>query len=202
MPDRVTPAELVAQRQLPIYDIRPEEERFGELGWIPGSLHVPSELVRSFKARNHASTPVVLACVSGRRSRELAIDLAAQGVEVVDLAGGLLAWAVEHPICTVPVVAPTVDALPLDAFVRQVRSCFVVEAVESGALEAEAVDPLAALQAVFDDIEPVTLRALWSRLDKLAFVAWQAGHRVDFIAEHVMHFYGLATRVPTGERAV
>lgn len=201
MPDRVTPADLLSLRHLPVYDIRPASERLGDLGWIPGSLHVPASTVREFKAQHHASGTVVLACVSGRRSRALAEELAAQGVSVIDLEGGLLAWAAELPVCTTPDACSASGEVSFADFLRRAKSCFVVESVESGALEAQSADPLAVIQTVFDELDPGSVRALWSSLDWLAFAGWQAGHRVDAIAKHVTDFYLLATQVRVGGRS-
>ncbi|MCB9694182.1 MAG: rhodanese-like domain-containing protein [Alphaproteobacteria bacterium] len=193
MAARVTPGELVELRAL-VYDIRLWEER-EVMGWIPGSLHRPPPA--SLDDLLDEERPVVLACATGRRSLELADRLAGSNVQVLDLAGGLLSWQADFPVCRVP-EGPTHadDALSMEAFVKQIRSCFVVESVESGAIEAPAVDPVAAVSEILDGIETDRkVTQLWARIDALASQAWVHGHRLDFIAEHVMQFYALALKV-------
>ncbi|WP_405531735.1 rhodanese-like domain-containing protein [Streptomyces canus] len=63
-------------------------------GHAPGAVHAPlSELACGGRLPRAAEDrPVVTICRSGKRSREAAGLLAARGVDVVDVLGGMRAW--------------------------------------------------------------------------------------------------------------
>ena len=84
---------LIANPVVQLLDVRSQEE-FNE-GHIAGAILIDvndSTFVDSCKARLDASRPVAVYCRSGRRSARAASQLAAQGFEVTNLAGGVIAW--------------------------------------------------------------------------------------------------------------
>lgn len=187
MPRRLHPSDLLRDRPT-VIDIREPEER-ELMGWIPGSLHRPGAPPEVLSEAGG----VVLACATGRRTQEVLAVLEQQGIDGSDLEGGLLAWSAVFPVSTVPEVGDG-EPVPLADFVRQLRSCFVVESVESGAIEA--TDPMDVISQVLEGIEEDrSVAALRDRVDELAHRAWCSGHRLDFIEEHVRDFYGLSQRV-------
>lgn len=82
----------VAQGTL-LLDVREDDE--WAAGHAPGALHVPLGTITA--GQRPASVPdgadVVVVCRSGRRSSEAADRLAAAGVAVRNLEGGMQAWA-------------------------------------------------------------------------------------------------------------
>jgi rhodanese-related sulfurtransferase len=193
--DRLSPAAVSERRELTIVDIRSFEER-EVMGWIPGSLHVNGdELLRVADE----DAPVVLACASGRRSAALAERIGSGGLRVYDLEGGLLAWQKTLPVCQFP--DEPCDPVSRRDFLRQLRSCFVVESVESGAIERDGVDPVSTVEAIIGDLpDDADLPTLFASIDRLALEAWRHGHRLDFIAANVSRFYGLARCVDSAVR--
>ena len=75
-------------------DVR-EADEF-RAGHAPGAMHVPlSRLAHDGAVGLPEARRLVLVCRSGNRSRRAAALLAAQGVNCVDMAGGMLDWAAE-----------------------------------------------------------------------------------------------------------
>ena len=71
-----------------LLDVRePEEWRAGH---IEGSVHVPLDDLP--RARLPQDVPLVAVCRSGNRSGRATAWLSRQGVDVVNLAGGVAAW--------------------------------------------------------------------------------------------------------------
>lgn len=187
MGQRLTPEQVVERRDTTLVDIRTAEER-EVMGWIPGSIHAEGDSVVNVLDDG----PVVLTCATGRRSLELANRLEKGNFEVYDLEGGLLGWQARYPICTLPTGGPP-DPITVQQFIKRIRSCFVVEAVESGALEQSTTDPLSEVEQLFGDLHPTEpITDVWARIDRLAVRGWRQGHRLDFIVEHVGQFYGMA----------
>ncbi|MEU1472277.1 rhodanese-like domain-containing protein [Streptomyces sp. NPDC005761] len=63
-------------------------------GHAPGAVHLPlSVLAAGAQLPTPAGLPVVVICRSGNRSRRAARILADRGVPVVDVTGGMTAWA-------------------------------------------------------------------------------------------------------------
>ncbi len=60
-------------------------------GHITGSQHVPMDQVVE-QIGEHLDHPVVVVCASGGRSTRVAQYLTLQGLDAVNLDGGLLAW--------------------------------------------------------------------------------------------------------------
>jgi rhodanese-related sulfurtransferase len=97
-PRWVEPGELrgrLADAETPlIVDVRNPDEFDGPLGHIAGALNIPlphlaghmSELARS-------DMPIVLVCLTDKRSSQAAADLAAAGIrDIAVLRGGMRAW--------------------------------------------------------------------------------------------------------------
>ncbi|WTO87747.1 rhodanese-like domain-containing protein [Streptomyces nigra] len=90
---RVTPAEALARTDAVLLDVR-EPEAWAD-GHAPGALSVPLAALEAGAPLPSAAEgrPVVAICRSGRRSRDAAALLTARGVDVVDVLGGMRAWA-------------------------------------------------------------------------------------------------------------
>lgn len=77
-----------------LVDVRSPEEFNGELGHIPGAFNIP---LPAFPAQiSHlvqAGLPIVLVCLTDKRSAAAAAELAAAGArDVAVLRGGMKAW--------------------------------------------------------------------------------------------------------------
>lgn len=77
-----------------IVDVRTPEEFNGELGHIPGAFNIP---LPAFSAQAtqlvRAGAPIVLVCLTDKRSAAAAAELAAAGArDVAVLRGGMQAW--------------------------------------------------------------------------------------------------------------
>lgn len=78
--------------EITVLDVREDRERTGELGSIPGSLHVPLGALGE-RLEDVPGGPVVVVCRSGRRSARGAQILEGRGrEEVANLTGGMLEW--------------------------------------------------------------------------------------------------------------
>jgi rhodanese-related sulfurtransferase len=72
-------------------DVREKDER--DVGYIPGTRHVPYRLIRA-AAASFDGRPVVTICASGTRAAVAASVLAAEGVSARPvLDGGVADWA-------------------------------------------------------------------------------------------------------------
>ena len=72
-----------------LLDVREDDE--WAAGHAPAAVHAP--LSRLDPAAVPAELPVVAVCRVGSRSAMVAQALAARGVQVVNLSGGMLAWS-------------------------------------------------------------------------------------------------------------
>lgn len=94
---RVTPAEAIeimgADMAAVLLDVREAEE--WKAGHAVGAVHAPLSALRAGAALPGSvrTRPLIAICRSGKRSREAAVLLAARGVEVADVIGGMRAWA-------------------------------------------------------------------------------------------------------------
>lgn len=92
-PDSLTPkqaAERLERGEIDLVDVREPDE--WQAGHAPGARHIPlAELPSRLKALG-GERPVAFVCRSGNRS-ELATELARrQGIQGINVEGGLLAW--------------------------------------------------------------------------------------------------------------
>ncbi len=138
--------------------------------------------------------PLVLACLTGRRSGELASLMIQHGIDrVANLEGGVLGWqAAGLPVCGAGVVDP--DRAPRIASLadlpRRIVSCFVAEAAEA-ALDADASpldDPRAIVETLLatarsgDGLHPA---AVIEALERLGEIARLRGHPIENIAKNL-----------------
>lgn len=106
---RVTPAEARARTDADavLVDVREPDE--WATGHAPGAVLAPLSALTAGETlpRTAQGRPVVAICRSGKRSREAAALLTARGTDVVDVIGGMRAWAraglpVVTESCTTP----------------------------------------------------------------------------------------------------
>jgi len=91
----VSTAELarVLEAGARVYDVREPHEYTD--AHVPGAQLIPLAQVPASVDAFRGDGPAYLVCRSGGRSRRAAEFLADQGIEVVNVAGGTLAWMVE-----------------------------------------------------------------------------------------------------------
>lgn len=92
---QLPPREAAARQDLVVVDVRQPEELMGELGHIPGAVHMPLDVLLSAgpPADWPREAPLLLVCRSGARSMNAAMQLAAMGfTQLHNLTGGMLAW--------------------------------------------------------------------------------------------------------------
>lgn len=191
--------EVAQSRRQTLVDTRPRSERFGDLGFIPGSRWFPQDALkadpRSFQREIPTDRVIVLACLTGRRSVLLVPVVRSLGyAEVYNLKGGLLAWAAAHPVCQIQPRSPAhglQQPISTDDLTRKIASCFVAESVENTlrqGLEMSEFNP----KAVVDDLVKQAFRrhddphdALLEVLERLSEIAYRRGHPLDTIARNV-----------------
>ena len=74
-----------------VVDVREHDE--WAAGHLDGAVHVPLSEVPGRLGELPEGDPLYIMCRSGNRSGRAAAWLNAQGVESVNIAGGMLAWA-------------------------------------------------------------------------------------------------------------
>ena len=74
-----------------LLDVREDDE--WEAGHAPNAQHLPLARVQAEAATLPRDRPIVAICRVGGRSETAAVALKAAGFEVVNLAGGMRAWA-------------------------------------------------------------------------------------------------------------
>ena len=94
-PGRLTPAEAherTSTTEAVLLDVREKAE--WQAGHAPTAVHLPlgSLLAGAVLPKAAQGRPVVAICRGGNRSRQAAKALAARGVDVVDVSGGMGAW--------------------------------------------------------------------------------------------------------------
>jgi rhodanese-related sulfurtransferase len=82
-------ADAAAGNSVLLLDVREDDE--WEAGHAQGAVHVPLASVDATGFQ--ADVPVVAVCRSGNRSGKAAELLARGGIDVVNMAGGMTAWA-------------------------------------------------------------------------------------------------------------
>ena len=85
-------AEVIEDEQVQIIDVRTPAE-FNE-GHIPGAVNIDidGEEFEAMVAQLDKSRPVAVYCRGGRRSKEAATHMVECGLEVTELADGILSW--------------------------------------------------------------------------------------------------------------
>ena len=78
---------------LHIIDVRSKEEYYGNRGHIPGSKLVPLQTIASSmeKLKNIEDT-IYVVCLSGKRSAIASKILRSNGINALNLSGGMLIW--------------------------------------------------------------------------------------------------------------
>jgi rhodanese-related sulfurtransferase len=190
-----------------VVDIRPREERYGAIGFVPGSRSVPTEVVlkdvEAFASAFEPDATLVFVCASGRRSAALAEQLAPRMTQsIATLEGGTLGWGAHSlPLCGIH--TPQIDQVPmvpsLEKFPRIVLSCFAAETVEN-ALDGRVhgdLDPAAVIEAAFkrECGDEVTPRCLEAALERVAEVARRSGYKLARIQENVDGFRSAIARL-------
>ena len=74
-----------------LVDVREPEE--WAVGHVHGATHVPMGQVPLRLGELPAATPLYVICRSGRRSDQVAAWLQEQGVDAINVTGGMQAWA-------------------------------------------------------------------------------------------------------------
>ncbi len=202
--------ELSTSRDVRLFDIRPQDERHGSVGFLPGSVGVGEspEALAAAVAEIATGDPIALVCLSGRRS-ELAAQALSQrlGREVANLTGGVLAWREAGlPICG---VAPKLE--PGDPLLREVAlaevprvlaACFVAEVAT---MTDDEVDPLNMLQGMFTRAgarwDQPDIAGLHRVLDLAGAESWRMGNELRRIAINVDRFLALLRRLDTAPAA-
>ena len=79
--------------KLHIIDVRSKEEYYGNRGHIPGSKLVPLQTIASSmeKLKNIEDT-IYVVCLSGKRSAIASKILRSNGINALNLSGGMLMW--------------------------------------------------------------------------------------------------------------
>lgn len=185
----VTVDQLASDRSLLPIDVRPFEERYDGMGFIPGSLGLPPQAPWAWLGYVASASPVVLVCMSGRRSAELVGEFAARGIAMQTLDGGVLEWA-SHGLP----LAGSQSSKPaeIEAGLGQaLRSCFVAQMAEMIAVSdlGDDIDPMALLEQCFtaegvamDDCQP---RQLARVLDRAALFSRQIGSSQAVMAQNL-----------------
>lgn len=93
----ITPSEVVARRErgeaFTLLDVREDWEL--AVASVPGVQHIPMGQVGDRLGELNRTRPIAVLCRSGRRSLEVAKFLQQNGFDVVNVAGGTLAWSRE-----------------------------------------------------------------------------------------------------------
>jgi rhodanese-related sulfurtransferase len=76
-----------------VVDVRSPEEFDGELGHIPGAFNIPLPALSAQISHLVRAGPIVLVCLTDKRSAAAAAELAAAGArDIAVLRGGMKAW--------------------------------------------------------------------------------------------------------------
>lgn len=191
----LTPLLLAQMHHWLIVDIRPEEERRDPaLGFIPGSVHL---LVDELDALTRWSqrTPVVLSCLSGRRSKEILTMLPPSSQPMATLDGGLLAWTAQGlPVSGLELERQAPATLPPEDIFAHLRACFIAQMTETTLDQNTNApeDPMALLEQCFErascDTPPSTLSQWEHVLDHAAALSRQNGTDLKTIADNLDEF--------------
>lgn len=99
---QVTIPELVASRdagEARVIDVR-EQWEYAE-GHVAGSVWVPMALVPVKLEEFRGTSPAYVICRTGNRSGQVVMWLARQGIEAINVDGGIVAWVQHgHPVVT------------------------------------------------------------------------------------------------------
>ncbi len=200
VPLEIGPDVALTMRSARMVDVRNRDEREA-FGWLPGTVWLPRARALSqlqAMVAKPSARPVVLTCMSGRRTVAIARELDAHARRpIFSLTGGILAWRqLGLPVCaTDPTLLPSalfdpVADEPIDAgrFRRELLSCFAGAAVAAGSEDGDLEKTVATALAVFDGSRASAHLAV----ERLGAKAWAEGHPADLIVRNVSYFYRLA----------
>lgn len=209
------PADVVRSRDLVLVDIRGEDERRSEMGFLPASLAFPPSSwddcagTLAMLDTLDEVRGLVLYCTSGRRSAEALVGLSARTrLPLFGLDGGLLGWEAEgFPVCR-PASPPSSLrgglGAPTDplAFRRHLLACVVGVNAELALDHGATPEPCRLLHECFRraDVrwDAPTVDGLRRVLDWCAVASFRAGGDLDAIADHLTHM--VATLASLAER--
>ena len=78
---------------LHIIDVRSKEEYYGNRGHIPGSKLVPLQTIEnSMEKLKNIEDTIYVVCLSGKRSAIASKILRSNGINALNLSGGMLMW--------------------------------------------------------------------------------------------------------------
>ena len=84
---------LIKIKKLHIIDVRSEDEYNGSIGHIEGSKLIPlQKIANAIDELKNIENEVYVVCLSGKRSAVAAKILRDNGVDALNLKGGMLAW--------------------------------------------------------------------------------------------------------------
>lgn len=200
-----SPIEVAASPSVYLVDVRPREERYGALGFIPGSRSVPAADIEAdieaFGARFEEDATVVLVCSTGRRSTALAAAIAPLlEQKIVNLAGGTVGWAASGlPLCGTRTPAP--DTIPMVASVeklpRALIACFTAETIENTLDGAPPIEANTVVQQVLAEHCPggITVHNAEPVIEHLSEVARRQGYQISRIQENIDAFRAAIARI-------
>lgn len=89
----VEPKEVMEKSdQLLLIDVRTAEELVGELGKVKGITHIPLDQLGLKVSELPQNKTIVFICRSGNRSATAAAFAQDEGLDVYNMAGGMLLW--------------------------------------------------------------------------------------------------------------
>lgn len=190
-----SPIEVASSPDVYLVDVRPREERYGALGFIPGSRSVPAAVIEAdieaFGARFEEDATVVLVCSTGRRSTALAAEIAPNLKQTIaSLAGGTVGWAASGlPLCRTR--TPPLDTMPVVHSIERLPSvlvaCITAESIEHTLNGAPPLDATSVVQRVIAEHCPggITVHNAEAVIEHLSEIARRHGYRISRIQEHV-----------------
>lgn len=191
----ISVVELCSMAHVPVWDVRPREERCSLPGYIPGSRSVPLSLADAMAlpwgAIAQTSPYVVLVCLSGRRSGEICRELRATGQHcALQLGGGVLEWQASGlALCVPNVVEPEewATVTSLGELRRAVSAWFLAEAVLLHEANNEGfVSPHLLVEHVLAAPEALSsFERAMTTLDLLAENARRLAHPTDRLAANL-----------------
>ncbi|MFO0561327.1 MAG: rhodanese-like domain-containing protein [Polyangiales bacterium] len=206
-----SPIEVASSPDVYLVDIRPREERYGALGFIPGSRSVPAAVIEAdieaFGGRFEADATVVLVCSTGRRSTALAAAIAPLLKQTIaNLAGGTVGWAASGlPLCGTRTPAP--DTMPvvhsIEKLPRVLSACFTAESIEHTLNGAPPLDATTIVQNVIAEHCPggITVHNAEAVIEHLSELARRHGYQISRIQENVDAFRATLARLALQPRS-
>jgi rhodanese-related sulfurtransferase len=205
---QVDPTAVAALRDFVVVDIRSASERYCGEGFIPGSISIPEDepLMEEEVIAWGRRSPLVLACLTGRRSVTLAKALKEREpqLNLANLTTGLLGWIAEElPVAGRGADYPSgyVHSPASPRICRAIASCFVAETVElsldSGELNVDPMETFSecCVEAGVDPNSP-SIFGLLRVLDFAAQRTRELGNDYERIGENIDKMLGMLGLAP------